>query len=138
MFLFKSNVYHPGVKSLLKLGFLILLKGINFCGVLSCGFLILRELIFADRGQSAKSAKLEPPNFHATRKQFIYSAGRTENTEEKFKDTVVLPCFRLFHHRTLKRNCIKPSRPARKYEEPQCKSFLNITLGIPLERWACT
>ena len=41
------------------------LKGVNFCGVLFCGFFILRELIFADRGQSAKYAKIK------TRKIFM-------------------------------------------------------------------
>ena len=41
------------------------LKGVNFCGVLFCAFFILRELIFADRGQSAKSAKIR------TRKIFM-------------------------------------------------------------------
>ena len=35
------------------------LKGVNFCGVLFCGFsFFLQELIFADRGQSAKFAKI--------------------------------------------------------------------------------
>ena len=58
MFLFKSNVYRPSGTSLLKALFLIRLKGVNFCGDLFCGFFILRELIFADRGQSAKSAKI--------------------------------------------------------------------------------
>ena len=57
-FLFKSNVYRPSGTSLLKALFLICLKGVNFCGALFCGFFILRELIFADRGQSAKSAKI--------------------------------------------------------------------------------
>ena len=40
-------------------------KGVNFCGVLFCGFFFLRELIFADRGQSAKFAKIR------TRKIFM-------------------------------------------------------------------
>ena len=65
MFLFKSNVYRPSGTSLLKALFLIRLKGVNFCGVLFCGFFILEELIFADRGQSAKSAKIR------TRKIFM-------------------------------------------------------------------
>ena len=65
MFLFKSNVYRPSGTSLLKALFLIRLKGANFCGVLFCGFFILRELIFADRDQSAKSAKIR------TRKIFM-------------------------------------------------------------------
>ena len=34
------------------------MEGVNFCGVLFCGGFFLRELIFADRGQSAKSAKI--------------------------------------------------------------------------------
>ena len=68
MFLFKSNVYRPSGTSLLKALFLIRLKGVNFCGVLFCGFFILRELIFADRGQSRKIRKNKnPQNVHATR-----------------------------------------------------------------------
>ena len=73
MFLFKSHLYRPSGTSLLKALFLIRLKGVNFCGVLFCGIFILRELIFADQGQSAKSAKIKtrknkkPQNFHATR-----------------------------------------------------------------------
>ena len=58
MFLFKSNVYRSSGISLLKAEFKIWLKGVNFCGVLFCGCFFLRELIFADRGQSAKSAKI--------------------------------------------------------------------------------
>ena len=49
----------------LKAEFLIWLKGFNFCGVLFWGFFFLRELIFADRGQSAKFAKIR------TRKIFM-------------------------------------------------------------------
>ena len=49
----------------LKAEFSIWLKGVNFCGVLFCGFFFLRELIFADRGQSAKFAKIR------TRKIFM-------------------------------------------------------------------
>ena len=42
-------------------------KGLNFYGVLFCESLFLRELIFADRGQSAKPAKIKTPKkFHAT------------------------------------------------------------------------
>ena len=41
-----------------KAEFLIWLKGVNFCGVIFCVFFFLRELIFADRGQSAKFAKI--------------------------------------------------------------------------------
>ena len=41
-------------KSSKSVFFLISRKEVNFCGVLFCGFFILRELIFADRGQSAK------------------------------------------------------------------------------------
>ena len=63
--LFKSNVYRPSGADLLKVEFLIRLKGVNFCGVLFCGCFFLRELIFADRGQSAKSAKIR------TRKIFM-------------------------------------------------------------------
>ena len=58
MFLFKSIVYRPSGTSLLKALFLIWLKGVNFCGVLFCGFVILQELFFAHRGQSVKSAKI--------------------------------------------------------------------------------
>ena len=65
MFLFKSNVYHPSGTSLLKALFLIGLKGVNFCGFLFWGCFILRELFFADRGQSVKSAKIK------TRKIFM-------------------------------------------------------------------
>ena len=54
MLLFKSNVYRPSGIRLLKALFLTRLKGVNFCGVLFCGFFILRELIFADRSQPAK------------------------------------------------------------------------------------
>ena len=46
-----------------KAEFLIWLKGVNFCGVIFCGFFFLRELIFADRGQSAKFAKIRTPKF---------------------------------------------------------------------------
>ena len=38
MFLFKSNVYCPSSTRLLKVEFLILLKVVNFWGVLFCGF----------------------------------------------------------------------------------------------------
>ena len=58
LFLFKSNLYRPHGTSLLKALFSIGLKGVNFCGVLFCEFFILRELIFVDRGKSAKSAKI--------------------------------------------------------------------------------
>ena len=58
MFLFKSNVYRPSGTIQLKVLFLIWLKGVNFFGVLFCGSFILRELTFADRGQSPKSAKI--------------------------------------------------------------------------------
>ena len=44
---------------------LIWLKGVNFSGVLFCGVFFLRELIFADRGQSAKFSKIR------TRKIFM-------------------------------------------------------------------
>ena len=64
-FQFYKNLYRLNGTSLLKALFLIWLKGVNFCGVLFCGFFILRELIFADRGQSAKSAKIR------TRKIFM-------------------------------------------------------------------
>ena len=40
-----------------KAEFLIWPKGVNFCGVIFCVFFFLRELIFADRGQSAKFTK---------------------------------------------------------------------------------
>ena len=68
MFLFKSNVYRPSSSKWHKSTknvVLILLKGVNFCGVLFYRFFILRELIFVDRGQSAKSAKIR------TRKIFM-------------------------------------------------------------------
>ena len=39
LFLFKYNVFHPSGKSLLKAEFFLLLKGVNFGGVLFCGFL---------------------------------------------------------------------------------------------------
>ena len=65
MFSFKSTVYRLSGIRLLKALFLIRLKGVNFCGVLVCGFFILRELIFADRGQPAKFAKIR------TRKIFM-------------------------------------------------------------------
>ena len=69
IFLFKSSVYRPSGTSLLNALFLIWLKGINLCSVLFCGFFfILRELFagfFADRGHSAKSAKI------GTRKIFM-------------------------------------------------------------------
>ena len=67
MFSFKSNVYRPSGISLLKALFLIWLKGVNFCGVLFCGFFIPREQIFADRSPSAKSAKI------STRKIFMHA-----------------------------------------------------------------
>ena len=63
--LFKSKVYRLSGADLLKVEFLIWLKGVNICGVLFCRCLFLRELIFADRGQSAKSAKIR------TRKIFM-------------------------------------------------------------------
>ena len=59
--LFKSNVYRPSGLDLLKVEFLIWLKGVNLCGVLFCGCFFLWELI----GQSAKSAKIR------TRKIFM-------------------------------------------------------------------
>ena len=65
MFLFKSNVYRPSGTSLLKALFLIRVKGVNFLRRFILRFSILRELIFADRGQSAKSAKI------GTRKIFM-------------------------------------------------------------------
>ena len=49
----------------LKAELLIWLKGVNFCGVLFCGFFFLRELIFVDQGQSAKFARIR------TRKIFM-------------------------------------------------------------------
>ena len=52
------------------------MEGVNFCGVLFCGCFFLLELIFADRGQSAKSAKMR------TRKIFMLP-GKT------FKETVI-------------------------------------------------
>ena len=55
----------PSGTSLLQAKFSIWLQGVIFCGVLFCGYFFLRELIFADRGQSAKSAKIR------TRKIFM-------------------------------------------------------------------
>ena len=51
MFLFKS-------KSMKSVVFNLTEGSYFFCGVLFCGFFILRELMFVDRGQSGKSAKI--------------------------------------------------------------------------------
>ena len=46
MFLFESNVYCPSGTSLLKAEFLVGLKRINFCGVLSCVFFFFSFFFF--------------------------------------------------------------------------------------------
>ena len=71
----------PYTTSPLKAEFLIWLKGVNFWGVLFCGFFFLWELIFADRGQPAKFAKIR------TRKIFMLrgiSTNLTANTADFF------------------------------------------------------
>ena len=52
-------------------------------GVLFCGFFILQELIFADRGQSAKSAKI------TTRKIFMLY-GISNSQEDSRRDVQLL------------------------------------------------
>ena len=75
MFLFKSNVYRPSGTSLLKVLFsefdrreLIFAAFYYFCG-----FFILRELIFADRGQSAKCAKIRTRNIFMLHGKIVLS-----------------------------------------------------------------
>ena len=46
MFLFVSNVYCPSGTSLLKAEFLVGLKRVNFCGVLSCVFFFFSFFFF--------------------------------------------------------------------------------------------
>ena len=68
MFLFKSNVYRPSSTSLLKALFLIWLKGVNFCGVLFCGFFYSAGTNFCGSSSIRKIRKdKNPQNFHATR-----------------------------------------------------------------------
>ena len=64
LFCLRNRLPHNGT-SPLKAEFLIWLKGVKFCGVSFCALFFLRELIFADRGQSAKFAKIR------TRKIFM-------------------------------------------------------------------
>ena len=58
MLLFFVQCISPSGTSLLKPEFLICLKGVKFAAFYFAGVFFLREQIFADRGQSAKSAKM--------------------------------------------------------------------------------
>ena len=78
----------PYTTSPLKAEFFILLKGVNFCGLLFCRFFFLRELIFADRGQSAKFAKIK------TRKIFMLHGivlGTRSKPKPHVPDVINLP-----------------------------------------------